>query len=176
MKKLIGLAAVVVSAMLSAGCTELGSLNEFVAASESVMDNSLLGVWTSGDSTFAIQAAGSAYDIRYFEKGPTCLKLQARMIRVGDAKLLDIVQDADEPFVLPAHFLVRVWTEGNTLYWSFLDSDWIKQETGRRFAIHKDDKRLIITASGDEWRKSALLLAADDKAYSGKRESATKVQ
>lgn len=176
MKRTLGLAALALSATLMTGCTEVGSLNEFVTADESVMDKALLGVWTSDDSTFAIQADGNAYIIRYFDKGPSAARFHARMIRVGDVKLLDVVQEADDAFMLPLHFLVRVWSEGNTLYWAFTDSGWMKEEAGRRLATRKFDKRHIITAPGTEWRKTALLLAADDRAYSGKRESLAKVQ
>jgi hypothetical protein len=174
MHKIIGMAAVAIAATFCGGCSELLSLNEFVAAEQSVMDRSLLGVWTSKDGSFAIQQDGNEYTIRYFEKGPA-FKFQARMIRVGDAKLLDVVEDTDEPFLVPVHFLVRVWTEGSTLSWTFLDSDWMKEQTGRRVALQPRDKSRLIVASGAQWSAELLKFAADDKAYNNRNEL-TRVQ
>jgi len=175
MHKIMGMAAVAIAATFCGGCSELFSLNEFVTAEQSVMDRSLLGVWTWNDANFTIQADGNSYTIRYFDKGPA-LKFHARLIRVGDAKLLDVVEDIDEPFVVPVHFLVRVWTEGGTLSWTFLDSDWMKEQTGRRVALQASrDKSRLIVASGTQWSAELLKFAADDKAFSSRNEL-TRVQ
>ena len=173
--KHLAVALVVFGAGLMSGCSDLLSLNEFVAEEEAVMDPALLGVWTHDDATFAIQRKGNSYNIRYLEKGAPALHFDGRLVKAGEAKLLDIVEVSEDPFVLPLHALVRVWTEGNTLHWTFLDSDWLKEEAGRRFAVHKDKKRSVITTSGKEWRNIVWQLAADEKAYSN-QETATRVQ
>src|SRR5436190_1702320 len=121
------------AAMLLTGCTSLVSLNPFFTDEEAVADPALAGVWTREDTTFAIKLEDKTYSITYIEKS-TAMKFEARMIRVGDAKLLDLVPVNDDPFVVPVHSLVRVWTEGATLRWTFLETDWLKEQVGRHLA------------------------------------------
>jgi hypothetical protein len=175
MKKYLALAGLALSAALTSGCSDVASLNEYIAAEESVADRSLLGVWTKDDTTFVVQADGNEYKIRYMEKIPTAMPFRARLAIVNGARILDVVEESDDSFVVPLHVLVRVWTTPNTLEWTFLDSKWMQEQAGRRFSIHQSEKRRIITAAGAEWRKAALLLAADDQAYDGKRETLTRV-
>jgi hypothetical protein len=168
-------AILALAALLNAGCTELVSLNPFVTEQEAVADRALTGVWTTNDHTIAIQLNGSTYTITYLEKGPQALKFEGRLIVVGDVKLLDLIETSDDPFVMPVHMLVRAWPEGNSLKWTFVDSDWMKEQVALRVSVHSQDKRRVITASGDEWRQAIRKLAVDDKA-SKDGETLTRVQ
>jgi hypothetical protein len=168
-------AILALAALLNAGCTELVSLNPFVTEQEAVADQSLAGVWTSDDHTIAIRLDGSKYTVTYFEKGPHALKFDGRLIVVGDVKLMDVVEDQDDPFVQPVHMLVRLWPDGHSLKWTFVDSDWMKEQVALRVSVHSQDKRRVITASGDEWRQAIRKLAVDDKA-SKDGETLTRVQ
>ncbi len=156
---------VAAAAVFTTGCTEFVSLNPFVPEQEAVMDPALLGVWTSDDATFIVKQNDKAYSIAYMEKGPTAMKFEGHLIKVGDAKLLDVLSITEDPFVLPAHLLVRVWTGGHTLRWAFLDTGWLKDQAGRQGAVQTIDKRTVVTAAGPAAREALLKLAADDKAY-----------
>src|SRR5437879_12888505 len=103
-------------ALSTSGCSTLVSLNPFTAAQEAVFDRNLPAIWSDegSETTYAIRPAGDGYFITYIEKREK-FQFDARLFRIGDARLLDLVAKSEDPFTLPVHLLMRVWSDGPTL-------------------------------------------------------------
>ena len=154
------------SALAMTGCSSLISLNPFAADQDAVLDPALAGVWSgdNGNATYVIKPDGSGYAITYIAKSDS-IQFQAKLIKAGDAELLDVVSADDNPFQLQVHTVVRVWPGGNSLKFAFLDSDWLRQQAARQLATSPTGDRLLITAPGEAVRGFLLKNAADDKAH-----------
>ncbi|MBZ5620616.1 MAG: hypothetical protein LAQ69_18105 [Acidobacteriia bacterium] len=163
--------------VVTTGCSSLISLNPFVTDQEAITDAALPGVWNTDDKDgmFAIRQAGSTYTIVYSEGSSAPMKFEARLFLAGDAKLLDLVSTNEDPFQVPAHLLVRVWPEGSTLRWAFLDSDWFKQQAAEHLSNHAAGDRTLLTAPPVAVRSFVMKYGAGEKAYD-KQQTLTKAQ
>jgi hypothetical protein len=148
------------------GCSSLISLNSFATDQDAVLDPALAGVWSgdNGNATYVIKPDGAGYAITYMEKSDAT-KFQAKLMKAGDAELLDLVSADDNPFQLQVHTIVRVWPGGNSLKFAFLDSDWLRQQAAKQLATAPTGDRLLITAPGEAVRSLLLKYGADEKAY-----------
>jgi hypothetical protein len=153
------------------GCTTLLSTQPIVAEEDTIVDPLLPGTWTDGDDTVIIRLTGKAYEITYLDDGKDAVKFAARLVKAGDAMLLDVSRDSDDPFVMGLHFAVRVWPEAGMLRWTLVDSDWLKEQAKALPSIKEKD-RTILTAGA---RELLSKLGADERAH-GKIESWTRAQ
>jgi len=154
------------SAVTLTGCSDLVSLNPFVTDKEAVTDPSLVGTWKAPDGALAIiQQADSAYDITYTADKDTA-KFEGRLIKTGNADILDLVIESDDAFQVPAHLMARVWVQGSTLRWIFLDSKWLRGQAAN-LASQPSGTRTLLTAPGDKVRDFVLTYGANDQAYEG---------
>jgi hypothetical protein len=159
-------------AVLLTGCSSLVSLDPFVPEDQAVGDPSLVGLWQdggSGDKDFvAIRQKGSAYSIRFFgDDKDVSLGFEGHLLRVGDAELMDLVSTNDTTFNIPAHMVVRIWTEDGGLRWVFLDSDWLKDQAKQTLGTQTAGDRTLIAARGAAPAEFLKKFGADEKAYSG---------
>jgi hypothetical protein len=157
------------------GCTTLLSTNAFVAEEEALVDPHLAGTWTNDGDTILIRPNGKAYEITYVDKGKDAMKFVARLVKVGDAMLLDLSRDSDDPFVMALHFAVRVWPETATLRWTLVDSDWLKEQAVQFLPAQRDGDRTIVTAPVPAVREFMRRFGGDERA-SGKIETWTRAQ
>jgi len=159
---------ILAGALAMTGCSSMVSLNPFVTDKDAVSDPALAGVWSgdNGNSIYAIRQDGTSYTITYMEKSSQAAKFQARLVKAGDAELLDLVSTNEDAFQIPVHTMVRVWPAGNSLRIAFLDSDWLKQNAAQHLATTTADDRLLITASGEAVRSFLMKFGTDEKAYS----------
>ena len=158
------------AAFATTGCTTLLSTHPFVAEEDTIVDPLLPGTWTDGDDTVLIRLNGKAYEITFVD-GKDAVKFSARLVKVGDAMLLDLSRDSDDPFVMGLHFVVRVWPEPSMLRWTLVDSDWLKEQAKALPSV-KDKDRTILTAGA---RELLSRLGTDERAH-GKIESWTRAQ
>jgi hypothetical protein len=165
MKPLV-LSLALASAITLTGCSTLVSLNPFVTDEQSVMDPALLGLWTNQDGkhTYRISQDGNGYNIRYASDSSDAYQFKARMMVAGDVKLLDLVSANEDAFQIAVHTPVRVWMEGNTLRFAFLQSDWIKEQAGRQLPTVPSKDRTLIAGPGDAVRTFFAKSGADPKA------------
>src|SRR5476651_775218 len=87
-------------AMLMTGCSSLVSLNPFVTDKDAVLDNALAGMW-SGDhdgEIYTIRQEGAGYVIAYMDQSSQVIQFQARLMKAGEAELLDLVSTNEDPF------------------------------------------------------------------------------
>jgi hypothetical protein len=165
-KMRFSIVALTVAALLAApGCSTLVSLQPFATGNEP--DPGLAGLWrgSGDDDTWVVQQDGGGYSIVVVGKSETT-RLKASLLRVGEAMILDVAGDEDNPFELPAHAPIRVWTEGTTLRVATLDTDWIKQQAARELPSQKVGEQTVLTATGEAVRSFWQKYGADDKACS----------
>ena|ERR1017187_725574 len=156
--------------LVLAGCDSpsLLSLDPAVTDQEASFDASLLGTWQTGqggDLCIFRRGDGNAYTVTYVSDG-TSRKFDARLFPEGLATLLDLSpQDADE-FQVPGHALIRIWTTGGSLRWTFLDSEWLRQQAALELPSRaRDNNRMLLTAPAAALRGVLAKYAADDKAH-----------
>ena len=166
--RLAGLVLMAASAVMLTGCSDLVSLNPFFTDKDSIADSSILGTWTGsdGDSLFIVQQADHGYVVTYTEKKESA-KFAGSLVRVGDAKILDLVLlDSDDAFQVPVHMLARVWADGSTLRWIYLDSKWLRAQLGT-LPSQVSGKRTLLTAPPEALRSFVMNYGADGLAYEG---------
>jgi hypothetical protein len=164
MKPLI-LSLVMAGALTLSGCSTLVSLNPFVTAEQAVMDPALLGIWTEpdGKDMYWIRQDGNGYRIRYGSDTES-VDFKARLMVAGEVKVLDLVSANEDPFQVPVHTAVRVWTGDNTLRIAFLQSDWLKEQAKHQLPFVPAADRTLLTAPGDAVRAFLAKAGADPKA------------
>ena len=155
------------------GCTTLLTTNGFVAEEEAVVDPHLVGTWTNDGDTILIRLNGKAYELTYLDKGKEAIKFDGRLVKVGDAMVLDVSRDSDDPFMMKLHFAVRVWPEAATLRWTLVDTDWLKEQAVQLLPTQRDGDRTIVSAPGPAVREFLRKFGGDERAL-GKIESWTR--
>ena len=158
-----------VAAVILTGCeTPTPSLLslESAATSQETLDRSLTGVWASDDAEriCIIRAKESAYEIGYIS-GDSPRGFSARLIRAGDARILELRPDGEDDFSVVGYSYARVWTEGNGLRWAFLDSAWFKEQLAP-LPKHTNDEHVLLLAPGVAVRAALEKYGTDERACS----------
>jgi len=156
-----------VGALAMTGCSTLVSLNPFTTDKEAIVDPRLVGVWSVEDDLCAISQDGNAYAVKYMGNDAP-VKFQARLFKVGDATLMDLVSTDDHAFQVPVHAAVRVWIEDATLRWAFLDSDWLKEQVNGKLPTQEESAkdRTVLSAPRADVRAFLVKYGSDGQAYS----------
>jgi hypothetical protein len=168
------LMAVLGSALMLSGCSDLVSLNPVAPEGDSKFDPALAGAWQGSDALYVIQQDDSGYDVVYIGKKFT-KQFHGVLFQAGDAMLLDLVTEDQDPFQIPVHVVARVWPAAANLSWAFLDSDWLRQQAGTLNPSQQLGERTLLTATGAAVRGFVTKYAADERAH-GKPEVLAKVQ
>ena len=107
----------------------------------------------------------SGYTIGQSDKSsPAVYKLKAKMLKVGDARILDLTPADEDAFQIAAHTPLRVWIDGATLRVAFLDSKWLQEKASAQLATQAGD-RLLITSRQEDVTRFLLTYGGDDRAY-----------
>jgi len=154
------------------------SLDPIVTDQETIFDTALLGVWGATDGKdigIFRRGDGATYAVTYASDGGS-RQFEARLFRVGDARFLDLAPEVNDSFMIPGHALVRVWIEGDTFRWTFVDSQWFIEQAGRQLPGRMlGEKKMLLTAPGADIRNFLASYGADDSAH-GQIEEWRKVQ
>ena len=153
--------------LLCTGCSEMISLHPLVADSDTMQDARLHGVWMDGDdSMYIVRPDGNGYTISQSDKSsPAVYKLKAKMLKVGDARILDLTPADEDAFQIAAHTPLRAWMEGATLRVAFLDSKWLQEKASAQLATQQAGDRLLITSPQEDVTRFLLTYGGDDRAY-----------
>ena len=152
--------------LLFTGCSDLISLHAFVTDKEAALDPRLVGVWAGEDDLYIVRQDGNGYTISHADKSAsTVYKLKARMLKVGEARILDLTPFEEDPFQVPAHTPMRIWMEGATLRMAFLDSKWLREQASAHLAVEGSGDRQLITSPGEEVKRFLITYGADDRAF-----------
>jgi|CZKE01.1.fsa_nt_gi hypothetical protein len=165
MKHLV-LSLALAGAITLTGCSSLVSLNPFVTGEQAVMDPALLGIWTNqdGKEAYSVRQDGTGYSIRYLSDSSDAYQFKARLMVTDDVKLLDLVSANEDAFQIAVHTPVRVWTEGSTLRFAFLQSDWLKEQAGQQLPTVPVKDRTLIAAPSEAVGNFLAKIGADPKA------------
>jgi hypothetical protein len=152
--------------LMCTGCSEMISLHPFVVDGDAVQDAHLPGVWLDGgDPMYIVRPDGNGYTISQSDKSsPAVYKLKAKMLKVGDARILDLTPAEEDAFQIAAHTPLRVWMEGATLRVAYLDSEWLREKARAQLATEAGD-RLLITSPQEDVTRFLLTYGGDDRAY-----------
>ena len=154
--------------LMCTGCSELVGLHPFVTDKEAALDARLLGVWVDDDDLYMVRQDGNGYTIGYSDKKSAAIyKLNAKMLKVGEARILDLTPAEVDAFRIAAHTPLRVWMEGATLRIAFLDSKWLREHASAELAVQEQEAggRLVITSPGEEVTRFLLTYGGDDRAF-----------
>ncbi len=149
------LVALFSAAIASSGCLVL-SLQPVYDSDSVDFDDALLGVWANTDDrTQATIERGEwrSYRVSYKDQFATH-QLQGNLTTIGSATFLDLTEprglDAG-PFLIPAHAIVRLARNGDTLSASLIDYRWLSQAMEKKtiggLAAAFDDRRNAVLAS-----------------------------
>ena len=152
--------------LMCTGCSEMISLHPFVADGDAIQDARLPGVWLDGDNPmYIVRLDGNGYTISQSDKSSAAVyKLKGKMLKVGDARIVDLTPADEDAFQIAAHTPLRVWIEGATLRVAFLDSQWLREKAGAELATQAGD-RLLITSPQEDVTRFLLTYGGDDRAY-----------
>ena len=167
--KLTSMLLALAGALILTGCDSpaLLSLEPVVTDKEAVFDPTLLGVWAlSQDKDLCIfrRDGETGYTITYVSGGDA-RQFTARLLRIGEASVLDLTPESSDDFQIAGHALVRIWTGGGTLRWTFLDTEWLRKQAAQLLPNRTDDKRMVLTAPGAAVRAFLAKSGIDDKAH-----------
>ena len=153
--------------LMCTGCSEMISLHPFVADGEAIQDARLPGVWLDGDDAmYIVRPDGNGYTISQSDKSsPAVYKLKAKMLKVGDARILDLTPADEDAFQIAAHTPLRVWLEGATLRMAFLDSKWLRDHASAELAVEQMGDRLLIMSPQENVTRFLMTYGGDERAY-----------
>jgi hypothetical protein len=163
------LAALAASAILT-GCESptptLLSLEPVTTAKDTAIDAALLGTWEEpGDKDLTAivrQGDQGGYQIAIVS-GSSVLTFQAKLFRINQSEFLDLSPADDNDFRLPGHAIVRLWIDGSSLRWAYLDTDWLKQQAAA-LSTHTIDGKMQIFSTTTAIRAFLTTTGEDDKA------------
>jgi hypothetical protein len=151
------------------GCSSLISLNPFVTDAQAISDPALVGTWKGtdddGPDRVTIQQKGSIYTIHYSDGKSGTADFEGRLVRVGDAELMDIISTGDDAFSVNVHLVARFWPAAKTMQWAYLDSDWLRTQAKLSLATQPAGDRTLITTQGDAVVQFLKKFGADSRAY-----------
>ena len=160
----------VVGVLALAGCDSpsLISLDPFVTDQDALFDATLVGTWEvgqGGDLCIFQHGDGNTYTVTYVSDGNS-RKFNAQLFQAGQARLLDLsVKDSDD-FQISGHTLIRIWTGGGSLRWTYLDSEWLRQQAAQELPNRvRDDNKMLLTAPAAPLHGFLSKYAADARAY-----------
>jgi hypothetical protein len=160
----------VTGALALAGCDSpsLISLEPAVTDQQAVFDSTLLGTWEAGqggDLCIFRRGDGNAYTVTYVSDGSS-RKFDARLFQAGQARLLDLSPQDSDDFQIPGHALIRVLASGATLRWTYLDSEWLRQQAAQALPNRaRDNNKMLLTAPAAPLQDFLTKYAADDRAH-----------
>ena len=167
--KLTSMLLALAGALILTGCDTpaLLTLDPVVTDQDAVFDPALLGTWgASQDKDLCIfrRNGDSGYAITYVSGGDV-RQFIARLFRVGEASVLDLTPESSDDFQIAGHALIRIWTEGGTLRWAFLDTEWLRKQASQLLPNRAADKRMVLTAPDAAVRAFVVKYGVDDKAH-----------
>jgi hypothetical protein len=167
--KLTSMLLALAGALILTGCDNpaLLSLEPVVTDQEAVFDPTLLGAWGANpdkDLCIIRRDGETGYAVTYLSGG-SVRQFTARLFRVGEASMLDLTPDGSDDFQIAGHSVVRIWTGGGTLRWTYLDAEWLRKQAAQLLPNRADDKRMVLTAPGAAVRAFMAKYGVDDKAH-----------
>jgi hypothetical protein len=150
------------STLLATGCGKLISVQPLATDENIVFDPGLTGVWRDDDETvYTVRDDGSkSYEIDCVSKGKVeeTTALKARLVQLGDQRVLDLSARKEEPFSISGHAFVRVTPVAEGLEIRFIGSEWLQDQivqtkSPAHFLYGDRPAHPVITASSQDLEK-----------------------
>jgi hypothetical protein len=169
--KLTSILATLAAFAILTGCDSpapgLLSIEPVATAKDTAIDAALIGTWEEqGDhDLIAIVRASDqgGYQIAVLS-GNSVANFQAKLLRVNDIEFLDLAPGDDNDFRIPGHAIMRLWLNGASLRWAFLDSDWLKEQA-TALATHSGDGKMQVFSPASAVRAFLVANGGNEKAY-----------
>jgi hypothetical protein len=162
----------VFAAVLLTGCGDLPSVEALANKGNTVFDPALVGAWNSGDAVVIVQAGkDQSYRIHWLgaedaegSETPRIVRMEGRLARVGDQRILDLTASNPGAFAIPCHVFVRVRPVKEGLKLQFVDSKWIRQQVPSSLASFVQDNHPVLTAPAPQIEAFLLKFGLDERA------------
>jgi hypothetical protein len=163
------LAAAAALALSACDTPRLLSINPAVTESETVFDQTLVGTWGTKDGaefcSLRPNADTNTYTVTYVSDGDS-RKFEGRLFQAGQARVMDLAPQDQDDFQIPGHALIRILSSGDTLRWTYLDSDWLRQRGAAELPNHpRGGGKLLLSAPSDRLAAFLATYAADERAH-----------
>jgi hypothetical protein len=135
-----------------------------------VFDPDLIGAWNSGDAVVIVQKGDDqSYRIHWlgaeFSDTPRILRMEGRLAKIGDQRILDLTASNPGAFVVPCHVFLRIRTVPEGLKVQFVDSKWMREQvTAGRLAGFMQGGHPVLTAQAAEIAAFLLEFGFDERA------------
>jgi hypothetical protein len=163
-------ALILAASLLSTGCVGLRSVQPLAVNGNTVYDPSLLGVWSDAEdeNVFLVREGRElSYDILWTSgKGKDSLRLNAKLVQLGPARILDVTEAAPGTFSVPCHIFVELRDTGGGIEIALLASKWLREQARGQstLAQFELDQDLILTAPAGQVSAFLLKYASRDEA------------
>jgi hypothetical protein len=170
--KLTSMLATLAALAILTGCESpapgLLSIEPIATAKDTAIDAGLIGTWEEqgGDHDLIAIVRSSdqgGYQIAVLS-GNSVTNFQAKLLRVNDMEFLDLAPGDDNDFRVPGHAIMRLWLNGASLRWAFLDSDWLKEQASA-LSNHSGDGKMQVFSPTAAIRAFIVANGGNDKAY-----------
>ncbi len=165
------------SLVMLIGCVDLMSVHPLATNETTVLDTTLVGEWVHSDEDGVTVAwirqrspSSKDYDILWIPAKPdeAPLRLNGRLVRIGDRLIFDLVKTERPEMAVPGHFFMLVDKQPDQLRLGWLDSEWLR---GRVVAQSKlthvmVDGKPVVTAQSAEVAAFLSEFGFDPKAVS----------
>jgi len=146
------------------------SLYPLFADKDITFNPNLVGAWNEIDnhSTYVFKKGeGKDYEITIAGKKGDTTHYKLQLGRLGKYWFFDSFpkEDPVDFHMIPTHLISKIWLQGDTLKFSFLESDSLIKRMGSgklKIAATYPDDNMILTSSTEELQKVILEIADDD--------------
>jgi hypothetical protein len=163
--------------LMLTGCTDLLSVHPLSLPGDLAFEATLIGEWVNvdeaGTATAMIRASAAqarVYDILWIPPEPDedSLRLQGRLVRIGDKLIFDLVKAERPEMGVSGHFFMLVEKQGNELKLHWLDSEWLRERVMRsdKLAFVVVDGKPVITSPTPVVLEFMRAYGLDAKAFS----------
>ena len=142
-------------ALLLTGCGDLPSVEGIANKENTVFDPALVGAWNAGDAVIIVQAVEdkTSYGIHWVgaegSDTPRFVRMEGRLVKLGDQRILDLNAARQDAFSIPCHVLLRIRPVSDGLKVQFIDSKWIREQA-RALPGFVQDGHPVLTAKAAE--------------------------
>jgi len=160
----------VLACFLLAGCGDLPSVEGLATRENTIFDPALTGTWNSDGAVIVSQKGGNdSYRVSWLgtddTEAPQIVRMEARLVRIGDQKILDLTSSDPGAFAIPCHVFLRVRPVKEGLEVRFVDSKWIRDQVkANSLESFVQDEHPVITASAARVTAFLLRFGLDERA------------
>ncbi len=170
--KLTSMLAALAGLAILVGCDDVStpsllSVEEVAADSDLSAVPGLAGVWENGQNMIIVRPekdSAGRFHIVYVADGSH--SFDARAFYAGDAPFLEVTPDGDsDDFHIDGHAIARIWVEGNTFRWCFVDSDWFKQQVSALPLSQRPNDKTLVLSPGRAVMEALTKYGGDERAH-----------